>query len=286
MRVLVTGAKGQLGSDLLCELSKRNIESVGIDIEDLDITDAAATKKVIEDISNKTKLDAIIHCAAYTAVDAAEDNEAIVTKINAEGTKNIAEVAKTLDVAMMYISTDYVFDGEGKRPWEPDDKRAPLNVYGMAKYKGVLYVVVLVKKYFFVRISWVFGIHGNIFIKTMLRLGKERGAVSVVNDQIGSPTYTPDLSRLLADMIVTDKYGRYHATNEGLCSWYDFAVEIFKQANLDVAVTPVSSDAFPVKAKRPHNSRMDKSKLTENGFKLLPTWQDALGRYLLELGEK
>ena len=286
MRVLVTGAKGQLGSDLLCELSKRNIESVGIDIEDLDITDAAATKKLIEDINNKTKLDAIIHCAAYTAVDAAEDNEALVTKINAEGTKNIAEVAKTLDVAMMYISTDYVFDGEGKRPWEPDDKRAPLNVYGMAKYKGELYVEELVKKYFIVRISWVFGLHGNNFIKTMLRLGKERGAVSVVNDQIGSPTYTPDLSRLLADMILTDKYGRYHATNEGLCSWYDFAVEIFKQANLDVAVTPVSSDAFPVKAKRPHNSRLDKSKLTENGFKLLPTWQDALGRYLLELGEK
>ena len=286
MRVLVTGAKGQLGSDLLCELSKRNIESVGIDIEDLDITDAAATKKLIEGINNKTKLDAIIHCAAYTAVDAAEDNEALVTKINAEGTKNIAEVAKTLDVAMMYISTDYVFDGEGKRPWEPDDKRAPLNVYGMAKYKGELYVEELVKKYFIVRISWVFGLHGNNFIKTMLRLGKERGAVSVVNDQIGSPTYTPDLSRLLADMILTDKYGRYHATNEGLCSWYDFAVEIFKQANLDVAVTPVSSDAFPVKAKRPHNSRMDKSKLTENGFKLLPTWQDALGRYLLELGEK
>lgn len=285
MRLLVTGAKGQLGSDLLCELSKRNIESVGIDIEDLDITDADATKKLIEDINNKTKLDAIIHCAAYTAVDAAEDNEALVTKINAEGTKNIAEVAKTLGVAMMYISTDYVFDGEGKRPWEPDDKRAPLNVYGMAKYKGELYVEELVKKYFIVRISWVFGLHGNNFIKTMLRLGKERGAVSVVNDQIGSPTYTPDLSRLLADMIVTDKYGRYHATNEGLCSWYDFAVEIFKQAKLDVAVTPVSSDAFPVKAKRPHNSRMDKSKLTENGFELLPTWQDALRRYLLELGE-
>ena len=286
MRVLVTGAKGQLGSDLLCELSKRNIESVGIDIEDLDITDADATKRVIEKINNDAKIDAIIHCAAYTAVDAAEDNEALVTKINAEGTKNIAEVAKTLDVAMMYISTDYVFDGEGKRPWEPDDKRAPLNVYGMAKYKGELYVEELVKKYFIVRISWVFGLHGNNFIKTMIRLGKERGAVSVVNDQIGSPTYTPDLSRLLADMIVTDKYGRYHATNEGLCSWYDFAVEIFKQANLNVAVTPVSSDAFPVKAKRPHNSRMDKSKLTENGFKLLPTWQDALGRYLLELGEK
>ena len=285
MRVLVTGAKGQLGSDLLCELSKRNIESVGIDIDDLDITDADATKRVIEKINNDARIDAIIHCAAYTAVDAAEDNEALVTKINAEGTKNIAEVAKTLDVAMMYISTDYVFDGEGERPWEPDDKRAPLNVYGMAKYKGELYVEELLKKYFIVRISWVFGLHGNNFIKTMIRLGKERGAVSVVNDQIGSPTYTPDLSRLLVDMIVSDKYGRYHATNEGLCSWYDFAVEIFKQAKLDVAVTPVSSDAFPVKAKRPHNSRMDKSKLIKNGFKLLPTWQDALRRYLLELGE-
>lgn len=285
MRVLVTGAKGQLGSDLLCELSKRNIESVGIDIDDLDITDAAATKRVIENINNDAKIDAIIHCAAYTAVDAAEDNEALVTKINAEGTKNIAEVAKTLDVAMMYISTDYVFDGEGERPWEPDDKRAPLNVYGMAKYKGELYVEELLKKYFIVRISWVFGLHGNNFIKTMIRLGKERGAVSVVNDQIGSPTYTPDLSRLLVDMIVSDKYGRYHATNEGLCSWYDFAVEIFKQAKLDVVVTPVSSDAFPVKAKRPHNSRMDKSNLTENGFELLPPWQDALRRYLLELGE-
>ena len=285
MRVLVTGAKGQLGSDLLCELSKRNRESGGIDIDDLDITDADATKRVIENINNDAKIDAIIHCAAYTAVDAAEDNEALVTKINAEGTKNIANVAKTLNIAMMYISTDYVFDGEGERPWEPDDKRAPLNIYGMAKYKGELYVEELLKKYFIVRISWVFGLHGNNFIKTMLRLGKERGAVSVVNDQIGSPTYTPDLSRLLVDMIVSDKYGRYHATNEGLCSWYDFAVEIFKQAKLDVAVTPVSSDAFPVKAKRPHNSRMDKSKLTENGFELLPTWQDALRRYLLELGE-
>jgi dTDP-4-dehydrorhamnose reductase len=283
MRVLVTGAKGQLGSDLLCELSNRNIDAIGIDIDDLDITDAKATKEVIEKINADKKLDAIIHCAAYTAVDAAQDNEALVTKINAYGTKNIAEVAKALDLSMMYISTDYVFDGEGERPWEPDDKRAPLNIYGMTKYKGELYVEELLEKYFIVRISWVFGLQGNNFIKTMLRLGKERGAVSVVNDQIGSPTYTPDLSRLLADMILTDKYGRYHATNEGLCSWYEFACEIFKQAKLDVKVTPVSSDAFPVKAKRPHNSRMDKSKLTENGFELLPGWQDALSRYLSEL---
>ena len=283
MRVLVTGAKGQLGSDLLCELSNRNIDAIGIDIDDLDITDAKATKEVIEKINADKKLDAIIHCAAYTAVDAAQDNEALVTKINADGTKNIAEMAKALDLSMMYISTDYVFDGEGERPWEPDDQRAPLNIYGMAKYKGELYVEELLEKYFIVRISWVFGLHGNNFIKTMLRLGKERGAVSVVNDQIGSPTYTPDLSRLLTDMILTDKYGRYHATNEGLCSWYEFACEIFKQAKLDVKVTPVSSDAFPVKAKRPHNSRMDKSKLTENGFELLPGWQDALSRYLSEL---
>ena len=283
MRVLVTGAKGQLGSDLLCELSNRNIDAIGIDIDDLDITDTKATKEVIEKINADKKLDAIIHCAAYTAVDAAQDNEALVTKINADGTKNIAEVAKALDLSMMYISTDYVFDGEGERPWEPDDQRAPLNIYGMAKYKGELYVEELLEKYFIVRISWVFGLHGNNFIKTMLRLGKERGAVSVVNDQIGSPTYTPDLSRLLADLILTDKYGRYHATNEGLCSWYEFACEIFKQAKLDVKVTPVSSDAFPVKAKRPHNSRMDKSKLTENGFELLPGWQDALSRYLSEL---
>ena len=283
MRILVTGAKGQLGSDLLKEFSKRNIDAVGIDIDELDITDSAATRNVIGKINSTNKLDAIIHCAAYTAVDNAEDNEALVTEINAGGTKNIAVVAKDLDLAMMYISTDYVFNGEGERPWEPDDYRQPLNVYGMGKYKGELYVEELLKKYFIVRISWVFGLNGNNFIKTMLRLGKERGAVSVVNDQIGSPTYTPDLSRLLADMILTDKYGRYHATNEGLCSWYEFAVEIFKQAGLNVNVTPVSSDTLPVKAKRPHNSRMDKSKLLENGFKPLPVWQDALRRYLQEL---
>lgn len=286
MRVLITGAKGQLGSDLLKELSKRNIDGIGIDIEDLDITDEKATRQVIEGIHAKNALDGIIHCAAYTAVDNAEDNEALVTRINAEGTKNIAMVARALDLAMMYISTDYVFNGEGERAWEPDDERAPLNTYGMAKYKGELYVEELLEKFFIVRISWVFGLNGNNFIKTMLRLGRERGAVSVVNDQVGSPTYTPDLSRLLVDMILTDKYGRYHATNEGLCSWYEFALEIFKQAGLDINVTPVSSDAFPVKARRPHNSRMDKSKLLVNGFKLLPTWQDALRRYLKELEKK
>ena len=285
MRVLVTGAKGQLGSDLLSELSKRNIDAIGIDIEELDITDANATMELIKKIHCEKALDAIIHCAAYTAVDNAEENEELVTRINADGTKNIAKAAKDLDLAMMYISTDYVFNGEGERPWEPDDDREPLNVYGMAKYKGELCVEELLTKFFIVRISWVFGLHGNNFIKTMLRLGRERTAVSVVDDQIGSPTYTPDLSRLLADMILTDKYGRYHATNEGLCSWYEFALEIFKQAGVEVEVTPVSSDAFPVKAKRPHNSRMDKSKLTEAGFKLLPTWQDALSRYLSELEE-
>lgn len=283
MRVLVTGAKGQLGSDILSEFGNRNIDAIGIDIDDLDITEHKAAKEVIEKINSESKLDAIIHCAAYTAVDNAEDNEELVTKINAEGTKNIAAAARALDLPMMYISTDYVFDGEGERPWEPDDRRAPLNVYGITKYRGELYVEELLEKYFIVRISWVFGLHGNNFIKTMLRLGKLHGAVSVVDDQIGSPTYTPDLSRLLVDMILTDKYGRYHATNEGFCSWYEFAIEIFKQAGLEVSVTPVTSEAFPVKAKRPHNSRMDKSKLTASGFKLLPPWQDALKRYLAEL---
>lgn len=226
----------------------------------------------------------MIHCAAYTAVDAVEDNVELCRKVNAEGTRNIAKVCKALDIKMMYISTDYVFNGEGLRPWEPDDHREPLNVYGLTKYEGEIAVEQNLEKYFIVRIAWVFGVNGKNFIKTMLRLGQERGAVSVVNDQIGSPTYTYDLSKLLVAMIQTDKYGRYHATNEGLCSWYEFACEIFRQAGMDeVKVTPVDSSAFPVKAKRPSNSRLNKDKLTENGFERLPAWQDALGRYLEEL---
>lgn len=277
MKILVTGAKGQLGHDVMEELEKRGIEALGTDVEDMDITDAKACEAVI----TASKADAVIHCAAYTLVDAAEENEELCRRINSLGTANIAKVCHALDLKMMYISTDYVFDGQGSRPWEPDDNRDPLNVYGQTKYEGELAVEELLDKYFIIRIAWVFGLHGNNFIKTMLRLGKERGAVSVVNDQVGSPTYTYDLARLLVDMILTEQYGRYHATNEGLCSWYEFAVEIFKQAGMDeVKVTPVDSSEFNAKAKRPSNSRMSKEKLTEKGFKRLPEWKDALRRYL------
>ena len=279
MKVLVTGAKGQLGTDLMNELAKRGIEGIGVDVQEMDITDAEACRRVIKN----SGADAVIHCAAYTAVDAAEDNVALCRRINGEGTRNVAQACKEADTKLMYISTDYVFDGQGTRPWEPDDERHPLNVYGQTKYEGELAVEELSDKYFIVRIAWVFGVAGKNFIKTMLRLGKERGAVSVVDDQIGSPTYTYDLARLLVDMIQTDKYGRYHATNEGLCSWYEFAKEIFRQAGMDVPVTPVSSDAFPAKATRPSNSRLNKDKLSENGFERLPAWQDALGRFLKEI---
>ena len=282
MKILVTGVNGQLGYDVMNELAKRGIEGVGTDVDNMDVTDAAACQRVIKEVGP----DAVMHCAAYTAVDAAEENVELCRKINGEGTRNIAEVCRELDIPMMYISTDYVFDGQGERPWEPDDERHPLNVYGQTKYEGELAVEELLDKYFIVRIAWVFGVNGKNFIKTMLRLGRERGKVSVVNDQIGSPTYTYDLARLLADMIQTEKYGRYHATNEGLCSWYEFACEIFRQAGMaDVKVTPVDSSGFPAKAKRPFNSRMSKEKLTENGFERLPAWQDALGRYLTALRE-
>ncbi len=286
MRVLITGARGQLGRDLMEECKAQSIEAVGIDIAELDITDGEACRQVVGAIHGESPLDAIIHLAAYTAVDRAEEERELSLKINGEGTKNLALMAKELDCKFMYISTDYVFNGEGERPWQPDDEREPLNVYGRGKYEGELAVEALLTKYFIVRISWVFGMGGNNFIKTMLRLGEERGAVSVVNDQVGSPTYTKDLARLLASMIGTEHYGRYHATNEGLCSWYEFAVEIFKQSGMEVAVTPVDSEAFPVKAKRPHNSRMDKSKLEEKGFFRLPSWQDALGRYLKEFQKR
>ena len=281
MRVLVTGVKGQLGYDVVNECKKQGIDPVGVDIEEMDITDEAAVRKVI----TESNVEAVIHCAAYTAVDAAEDNVDLCRKVNAGGTENIAKVCKELNLKMMYISTDYVFDGQGERPWQPDDERHPLNVYGQTKCEGEYAVEKYLDKYFIVRIAWVFGVNGKNFIKTMLRLGKERGAVSVVNDQIGSPTYTFDLAVLLVYMIQTEKYGRYHATNEGLCSWYEFACEIFQQAGMDVKVTPVSSDQFPAKAKRPSNSRMSKDKLEENGFNRLPTWQDALSRYLKEIQE-
>ena len=282
MRVLVTGVKGQLGYDIVKECEKRGIEAIGVDVAEMDITDADKVREVI----TNAKVDAVMHCAAYTAVDAAEENVELCRKVNATGTENIAKVCKELDIKMVYISTDYVFNGEGEHFWQPDEERQPLNVYGQTKYEGELAVETYLEKYFTVRIAWVFGINGNNFIKTMLRLGKERGAVSVVNDQVGSPTYTYDLAKLLVDMVQTEKYGRYHATNEGICSWYEFACEIFKQAGMDVAVTPVDSSAFPVKAKRPKNSRMSKEKLVEMGFSLLPTWQDALGRYLKELEQQ
>ena len=280
MRVLVTGAKGQLGHDVVNELEKRGITGIGVDIDEMDITDPAACRRVITDAD----VDAVIHCAAYTAVDAAEDNAELCNKINGEGTANIADVCRDLDIKMMYISTNYVFNGQGVRPWEPDDERESLNAYGMSKYLGELAVEERLTKYFIVRIAWVFGVNGKNFIKTMLRLGEERGAVTVVDDQIGSPTYTYDLARLLVDMIVTDKYGRYHATNEGLCSWYEFAVEIFKQAGMDnVKVTPTDSASYAAKARRPMNSRISKEKLTEMGFERQPQWQDALRRYLKEI---
>ena len=280
MRILVTGVKGQLGYDVMNELAKRGHTGIGVDVEEMDITDAAKVEQVIK----ASDVEAVIHCAAYTAVDAAEDNVEICHKINAEGTENIAKVCKELDLKMIYISTDYVFNGEGTRPWEPDDEREPLNVYGQAKYEGELAVEKYLEKYYIVRIAWVFGVNGKNFIKTMLNLSETHDELSVVNDQIGSPTYTYDLARLLVDMVETDKYGRYHATNEGLCTWYEFATEIFRQAGKEITVHPVTSDQFPSKARRPHNSRMSKDKLEANGFDRLPTWQDALNRYLKAIG--
>ena len=280
MKVLVTGVKGQLGYDVVRELEKRGHTAVGVDIDEMDITDAAAVERVL----TETQPEAVIHCSAFTAVDRAEDETELCRRVNVEGTKNIAKICKKLDCKMLYLSTDYIFSGDGERPWEPDDEASPLNAYGQSKYDGELALKKYVEKYFIVRISWVFGINGNNFIKTMLRLGRENGAVKVVDDQIGSPTYTYDLSRLLVDMIESDRYGAYHATNEGICSWYEFAKEIFRAAGMnDVSVTPVKSGEFPVKAKRPKNSRMSKEKLVANGFTLLPAWQDAVARYMKEL---
>ena len=279
MKVLVTGVRGQLGYDMVNELGKRGLEAIGVDIQEMDITDAESVNRVIGEAAP----DAVIHCAAYTAVDAAEDNVEICRKVNADGTQNIANMCKKLDIPMIYISTDYVFDGQGERPWLPDDERAPLNVYGQTKYEGELAVQNTLDKYFIVRIAWVFGVNGKNFIKTMLNLGKTRDHLTVVNDQFGSPTYTYDLARLLVDMIQTDKYGIYHATNEGICTWYEFACEIFRQAGLNVSVAPVTADQYPAKAKRPSNSRMSKDKLEENGFERLPSWQNALDRYLKEI---
>lgn len=279
MRVLVTGVRGQLGHDVMNELAKRGYEGIGVDVQEMDITD----RDCVERVMREARPDKVVHCAAWTAVDDAEDKEELCRKVNAYGTENIARMCRELHAPMIYLSTDYVFDGEGTRPWEPDDERHPLNVYGQTKYEGELAVEKYLDEYFIVRIAWVFGVNGKNFIKTMLRLSETHDTLTVVNDQIGSPTYTYDLARLLVDMLETEKYGRYHATNQGLCSWYEFAKEIFRQAGREVKVLPVSSEEYPAKARRPHNSRMNQDKLREMGFEPLPAWQDALGRYLKEI---
>lgn len=304
MKVFVTGVAGQLGHDVMNELAKRGYEGIGTDLApayngvadgspvtgmpyvSLDITDAAAVSETI----GKLHPDVIVHCAAWTAVDAAEDeaNQGKVMAINRDGTQHIADAAKAVGAKMVYISTDYVFNGQGTEPWKPDCRDyAPLNVYGQSKLAGELAVSKTLDRYFIVRIAWVFGRNGKNFIRTMLNVGKTHPEVRVVNDQIGTPTYTYDLARLLVDMIETDKYGYYHATNEGgYISWYDFTKEIYRQAGLDTKVTPVTTAEYGLsKAARPFNSRLDKSKLTENGFKPLPDWQDALHRFLIDIGE-
>lgn len=294
MKVLVTGTSGQLGHDTMLELEKRGIDCLGADRQGgenyefktttLDITD----KEMVEKVISEYHPDAVIHCAAWTNVDAAEDpaNLEAVRKVNVEGTENLAKACAKIGAKMVYISTDYVFDGQGEKPWQPDDKNyAPLNVYGQSKLDGEKAVTNNTDKYFIVRIAWVFGKNGKNFVKTMLEVGKNHDEVRVVNDQIGTPTYTPDLSRLLVDMILTDKFGFYHATNEGgYISWADFTEEIFKQAGINSKVIPVTTAEYGASvAKRPFNSRLDKSKLKENNFEPLPTWQDALSRYLKEL---
>lgn len=297
MKVLVTGTSGQLGYDVMMELKKRGHIGIGADRAEseaefehviLDITDAKKVSEVVSEV----KPDAIIHCAAWTNVDGAEDpaNRDKVMAVNVEGTANLAQAAKEVDAKFMYISTDYVFNGQGEKPWEPDDKDyAPLNVYGESKLDGEKEVSKILDKYFIVRIAWVFGKNGNNFIKTMIKVGETHDVVEVVSDQIGTPTYTFDLARLLVDMIETDKYGYYHATNEGgYISWADFAEEIYKQADMGVKVVAVTTKQYEEKAgktvaKRPFNSRLDKSKLKENGFEPLPTWQDAVKRYIGEM---
>ena len=285
MKILVTGVKGQLGYDVVNECQKRGYDAIGVDVEEMDITNPEAVDRVIAEANP----DAVIHCAAWTAVDAAEEpeNVAKVRAVNADGTQNIANVCKKLNCKLLYISTDYVFDGQGSEPWLPDQKDyRPLNVYGQTKLEGELAVANTVEKYFIVRIAWVFGVNGKNFIKTMLNVGKTHDTIRVVNDQIGTPTYTYDLARLLVDMAESEKYGYYHATNEGgYISWYNFACEIFRQAGYPTKVIPVTTAEYGLsKAKRPFNSRLDKHKLVENGFTPLPDWKDALRRYLKEIG--
>lgn len=277
MKIIVTGSKGQLGHDVIEELNKRGHIVIGVGREEMDITHLTD----VEEVFTREKADIVIHCAAYTAVDAAEDNIETARTVNTGGTENIAYICSKLDMKMIYISTDYVFNGEGDKPWEPEDEQNPLNIYGQTKYEGELAVQKYLKDYYIVRVSWTYGLTGKNFVKTMLRLGKEKGEVKVVKDQIGSPTFTKDLSVLLADMAASDRYGIYHASNEGMCSWYEFACEIFKKADINVNVIPIDSNEFPVRAKRPKNSRMSKEKLKREGFSTLRPWQEALSEFLL-----
>ena len=275
-KILVTGYTGQLGYDVVKELKRRNIECIGTTRKDFSLTDTEKMKSFVENY----KPDVVIHCAAYTAVDKAEDEPELCRAVNTDATRELAKICRDIDAKMIYISTDYVFPGDGDNFYEPEDEKAPQNVYGQTKLDSEKAVQEILDKYFIVRISWVFGINGKNFIKTMLNLAKTHDKLTVVNDQIGSPTYTVDLAKLLCDMVQTDKYGVYHATNEGICSWYEFACEIFRQANVDIQVDPVPSSAFPTKAKRPHNSRLSKKSLDKSGFDRLPSWQDALNRFL------
>lgn len=282
MKILVTGVKGQLGFDVVKCLKERQIVCIGVDKEEFDITDLEAVRAYFA----KELPTAVVHCAAYTAVDKAEDEQDICRKVNAEGVRNLSLVCREMDIKMLYISTDYVFPGTGEAFYEVDDATGPLSQYGKTKLAGEEAVKELLEKYFIVRISWVFGKNGNNFVKTMLRLGKEREELNVVADQIGSPTYTKDLAPLLCDMIVSEQYGTYHATNEGICSWAEFAREIFKMAGLNVKVNEVTTEEYGVsKAVRPKNSRMSKESLVAAGFKKLPDWKDALSRYLEEIKE-
>lgn len=279
MKILVTGYNGQLGYDVVKELNSRSVECRGVDREDFDITDRDETVGYICDYAP----DAIIHCAAYTAVDRAEDDEENCRKVNADGTENIAVACEKLRAKMLYVSTDYVYGGDGEAPFETDSPTNPKNVYGVTKLDGEKAVMKYIDKFFIVRTSWVFGINGNNFVKTMLRLGDEKESLNVVCDQVGSPTYTPDLARLICDLIVTEKYGIYHGTNENFCSWAEFAAEIMNLGGKKTVINPVPSSEYPTKAERPHNSRLSKKCLDEAGIKRLPTWQDALKRFLKEM---
>ncbi len=282
MKILVTGVNGQLGYDVIKRFKNNNIEYKGCDIDSFDLTSKEQTIKAITEY----RPDAVIHCAAYTAVDNAEDNKEVCYNVNVSGTRHVAEACKEIDAKMIYISTDYVFDGTGTEPYKVTDKKNPVNYYGETKSISEDIVAELLSKYFIIRTSWVFGVNGNNFVKTILRLGKERKQINVVNDQYGSPTYTYDLAMLIADMVHTNKYGIYHASNEGYCSWFEFAREITTVAKLDCNISPISTSEYPTKAKRPFNSRLDKTTLDENGFNRLPLWKESLLGYCQHIAQK